>query len=108
MIAGALLLTVLIAAQAAPEQHSTPRPAPMSTKLNVQHFTNPGEAKTHPMSGQGCVSNPGALRAAHAVNPINGQAQAKTIVSVPITKGGGSVAASTTRAQQAEACAHTR
>ena len=97
----AALLAVLLTVAASPP------PAPMSTKLHVTNFTNPGSEKTHPMNGQGCTSAHGASRAAMTVNPVNGHAQAATIVSIPITKGGGSVANSTTRAQQAEACAHT-
>ena len=96
-----LLAVLLIAAE------PTPRPAPMSTKMHATVFHNPGSEKTHSMNGQGCSSGPGANRAASTVNPVNGHAQAATIVSVPITKGGGSVANSTTRAQQAQACAHT-
>jgi hypothetical protein len=87
---------------------ATPPPAPMSTRLHsATTFHNPGSEKTHPMSGQGCVSGPGANRAATTVNPVNGHAQAATIISIPITKGGGSVANATTHKQQAEACAHT-
>ena len=97
----AVLLAMLLTSAA------SPAPAPMSTKVHATApFHNPGSEKTHPMNGQGCVSGPGASRAAMTVNPVNGHAQAATIVSVPITKGG-SVANSTTRAQQAEACAHT-
>jgi hypothetical protein len=97
----AALLAVLLTTAA------TSPPVPMSTRLHVTNFTNPGSAKTHPMNGQGCVSGPGANRAARTVNPVNGHAQAATIISIPITKGGGSVANATTHKQQAEACAHT-
>ncbi len=99
----AALLAVLLATAATP----APPPVPLSTKLPATSLTNPGGQKTHPMNGQGCMSGPGANRAALTVNPVNGHAQAATIVSIPITKGGGSVANSTTHAQQAQACAHT-
>jgi hypothetical protein len=59
------------------------------------------------MSGQGCISGPTAVRAQNSINPITGRPQAATIVSIPIGKGSGDVASSTTRAQQAEACAHS-
>ena len=96
----AALLAVLLTTAA------TSPPVPMSTRLHATNFTNPGSSKTHPMNGQGCVSGPGANRAARTVNPVNGHAQAATIISIPITNGG-SVANSTTHAQQTEACAHT-
>jgi hypothetical protein len=46
------------------------------------------------------------MRAQTDVNPITGKLQAAPIIEIPVTKGGGSVASATTRAQQAQACAH--
>ena len=96
-------------AHAVPAGHATPTSSAMSKKIPVSSLSNPGNHGTNPgtMSGQGCISGPTANRAQTTVNPVNGHAQAATIVSVPIGKGAGSVANSTTRQQQAEACAHT-
>jgi hypothetical protein len=49
-----------------------------------------------------------AQRAQGAVNPINGQAQAAPIISIPLNKNSEGVANATSRGQQAQACAHTR
>jgi hypothetical protein len=72
-------------------------------------FSNPGATKAAPgiMSGQDCNGGANANAAQRAVNPINGSAQSKTFVSVPLGKGQGSVASSTSRAQQIQTCAHT-
>jgi hypothetical protein len=112
----ALLLSVLVAtAAAAPAVAQTVHPTPSSAAnyAKVHHsmsLTNPGAAHntTGTMSGAGCQSGAVANAAQLAVNPINGRAQAAPIISIPITKGGGSVASATTKAQQAHACAHTR
>ncbi|HEY5349398.1 MAG TPA: hypothetical protein VIJ64_06690 [Candidatus Lustribacter sp.] len=125
----AALLTVLAAvATAAPAAAAhTPSPHPTGThrphatgthkphamgthKPHVSSLENPANHKTNPhtMSGRDCISGPNANRAQQAVNPITGKPQAAPFVSIPLTKGGGSVASATTRAQQAQACAHTR
>jgi hypothetical protein len=112
----ALLLSVVVAAATfapAVAQPAHPKPTPAGHYGKVHHVTslaNPGAQrnKVGTMNGAGCMSGAMASRSQLAVNPINGKAQAAPIVSVPIGKGGGSVADATTRAQQAHACAHTR
>ncbi len=112
----ALALSILVAAATAvPAGAQTARPTPSlpASYAKVHHvstLTNPGAQrnKVLPMNGAGCTSGVMANKAQLAVNPINGQAQAAPIVSIPLTKGAGSVADATTRAQQAHACAHTR
>ena len=112
----ALLLSALVAtATAAPALAQTAHPTPTSAAdyARVHHtvnLTNPGKQSHNvgTMSGAGCTSAVMANRAQLSVNPINGQAQAAPIVSIPLSKGGGSVANATTKAQQAHACAHTR
>ena len=109
----ALLLAVLLAAAAVPAvaqtAHSTPSSAANYGKVRLPSLTNPGNQrnKVGTMNGAGCTSGAMASRSQLAVNPINGKAQAAPIVSIPLTKGGGSVADATTRAQQVHACAHT-
>jgi hypothetical protein len=110
----ALILAVLVAGAAAlPAAAQTPSPRPSGVmgaqKVPVKSLLNSpnNRSNTHSMSGQGCISGPTAVRGQNSINPITGQPQAATIISIPITKGGGSVASSTTRAQQAEACAHS-
>jgi hypothetical protein len=112
----ALLLSVLVAAATAgPAAAQTAHPTPTSAAnyAKVHHtmsLTNPGKPSHNvgTMSGAGCTTAVMANRAQSSVNPINGQAQAAPIVSIPLGKGGGSVANATTKAQQAHACAHTR
>jgi hypothetical protein len=112
----ALLLSVLVATAAtapavAQTVHPTPSSAANYAKVHhVSSLTNPGAQryKVGTMNGAGCQSGAVANSAQLAVNPINGQAQAAPIISIPLNKGGGSVADATTRAQQAHACAHTR
>jgi hypothetical protein len=112
----ALFLSFLVAAAVAvPADAQTAHPTPSSAAnyAKVHHvgsLTNPGAQrnKVGTMNGAGCTSGAVANRSQLAVNPINGQAQAAPIVSIPLNKGGGSVADATTRAQQAHACAHTR
>jgi hypothetical protein len=101
----ALLLSVLGAlALVAPAAAQTPQPHPSGGLIN-----NPNARGTpHPLHGRACNSAIMANRAQTAVNPINGQSQAKPFISIPLNKNGGSVANATTRAQQAQACAHTR
>jgi hypothetical protein len=103
------LLTAVPAGAQSPKPHATPTSAAMSKKIPVTNLSNPGNRSNNAgtMSGQGCISGPTANRAQTTVNPINGHAQAATIVSVPLGKGSGSVASATTRQQQAQACAHT-
>lgn len=111
----ALVLAVLVAAATAgPAAAATPPPHASAVmgvhKLPVKGFLNSpkGKGNTHSMSGQGCISGPMAVRAQKTLNPITGKPQAATIVAVPLGKGSGDVASATTRAQQAEACAHAR
>jgi hypothetical protein len=103
------IATLAPAAAQTPGPHGTPTSPALSRKVPASNFVNPGNhaSKLGPMSGQGCMSGPGANRSQAAINPINGHAQAATIISIPIGKGGGSVANATTRSQQAQACAHT-
>ncbi len=111
----ALILTALVAAATAlPVAAQTPSPhvsgvfgpsrVPPKNLLNSPNT----KANTHSMSGQGCISGPTSMRAQNSLNPITGKQQAATIVSIPIGRGSGDVASSTTRAQQAQACAHSR
>jgi hypothetical protein len=110
----AVVLSVLVAVAgagrvAAQTPHATPTSAAMSQKVPAMNLTNPANrSNPHTMSGQGCISGPTANRAQLAINPITGKLMADPIVEIPLTKGGGSVANATTRAQQAHACAHPR
>jgi hypothetical protein len=103
--------TTLTAPQPAASRASRfPRPGrtPHAQKTPFQAFTNPAGKGQSPANASLCNrSSVGAQQAQH-VNPITGQPQASTIVSVPVTKGGGSIASATNRQQQVEACAHTR
>jgi hypothetical protein len=109
----ALILSILVAIAgtapvAAQAPHATPTVAGAERKVPV-NLSNPrNRSNTHSMSGQGCISGPTANRAQQEVNPITGKLMAAPIIQVPLSKGGGSVADATTRAQQAHACAHGR
>jgi hypothetical protein len=90
-------------AHTAAAAHS-PRPHPSTKASPFMTFSNP--------SGHGPVSSTACSRTAMSAqqqrtNPITGQPQAATIVSVPITSGSGSVKSATAAQQQAEACAHS-
>jgi hypothetical protein len=88
-------------ATATPHVPVTPRPTAVST------FTNPSSKHAHvltPAGGSSCNRN--AVAAQQRVNPITGQPQAATIVSVPIGNNAGTVASATNHQQQIEACAH--
>lgn len=106
------LLTVLAAlACAAPAVAQGPRPTPTMAaamhKVPLTSLQNPNARHTPaPMSGRACNSGVMANRALRTINPINNQPRAAPIVSIPLTKNGESVATATTRAQQAQACAH--
>jgi hypothetical protein len=110
----ALLLGALVAlATALPAGAQTPTPKPykhtaLTHKAKPTTFSNPGDPKYNPgtLSGQDCVSGRGANAAQQTVNPITGKPQAATFISIPLGPGGGSVASSTTKAQQAQACGH--
>ena len=114
MMRFAVLLAVLAGvATAVPAAAQAPTPrasGAMARNIPVSSLSNPANRKSNPgtMSGQGCMSGPTATRAQLVVNPITGKLQAAPIIAVPLTKGGGSVASATTRAQQAQACAHAR
>ncbi len=103
------LATAVPAGAQSPAAHATPTSAAMSKKIPVSNLSNPSVHSNNAgtMSGQGCMSGPTANRAQTTVNPINGHAQAATIVAIPIGKGSGSMQSATTHAQQAQACAHT-
>jgi len=84
-----------------PHVRVTPRPSAVST------FTNPGSKHAHvltPAGGSSCNRN--ATAAQQRVNPITGQPQAGTLVSVPIGNNAGTVASATNHQQQIDACAH--
>jgi len=118
MIRLAALFTALIAvATAVPAGAQTATPSPHAYKNSaLQHkvkpmtFTNPGSATYKPgtLSGRDCSSGRGANAGQQTVDPVTGKPRAATIVSIPLGSGSGSVASSTTKAQQAQACAHTR
>lgn len=102
MIRFALVPTILGAlALAAPAAAQTPQPHPPG-------FLNSpaGRATPHPLHGRACNGGVMANRAATTINPVTGKPEPKAIVVVPLTKNGGGVANATTRAAQAEACAH--
>jgi hypothetical protein len=101
----AVVGVVPVAAQA---PHPTPSLAGASRKVPLTLSNPNSSSNTHAMSGQGCISGPTANRAQQVINPVTGKPQAAPIVEIPISKGGGSVANATTRAQQAHACAHGR
>jgi len=114
----AVLFTALVAvATAVPAGAQAPTPSPHGyTNTALQHkakpmtFSNPGNPKYNPgtRSGRDCISGRGANAGQQTINPITGQPKAATIVSIPLGQGGGSVASSTTKAQQAQACGHVR
>ena len=99
----------LVHPHAAPAAHPSPKPSSAMLQKVPTTFSNPGAAKVSPgiMTGQDCNGGANANAAQRAVNPINGSAQAKTFVSIPLGKGQGSVASSTSHAQQIQTCAHT-
>jgi hypothetical protein len=107
-----LLIVLAAVATAVPAAAQSPTPRPtgaMGIRRVPISLQNPANRKNNPgvMGGQGCISGPTSVRAqTTAINPVNGQAQAAPIISIPLTKGGGDVASATTRAQQAHACAH--
>jgi hypothetical protein len=102
--AAAIAQTAPAPAAAAPHKHNATlhKSVPMTFTNPANHTANSGS-----MSGQGCIGQ-NANAAQTAVNPITGKLQAAPIVVVPVTKGGGSVAAATQHAQQNQACAHGR
>ena len=88
-----------------PHASHTPRAVPSAHPMPIMTFTNP--APKHGLSSasaQSCSRN--ATAAQQRVNPITGQPQAGTLVSIPITKGAGSLPSATNHQQQIEACAH--
>ena len=87
--------------------HHGATPAPRKTPFMT--FSDPGASARGPgsMAGTGCQSGRNIANAQHSVNPVTG-VKSSTIVSVPLTNGSGSIASSTTKAQQSEACAHGR
>jgi len=80
-----------------PHPHGSGRPAPFMT------FTNPSGLS--PAGGASCVRN--GIAAQQRINPITGQPQAATIVSIPVTSHSGTMKSATNHQQQIEACAHT-
>ena len=112
MTSSALPLTVLVALTlVAPAAAQTPKPhsANLVSPHGASLLNNPNARVTpHSIHGRACNGPIMAHRAQTAVNPINGQSQAAPIISIPLGKNGGSVANATSRAQQAQACAHTR
>jgi hypothetical protein len=111
----AVLFAALVAlATAVPAGAQTPPPEHHHTalehKATPMTFTNPANPKNNPgtRSGRDCISGRGANAAQQTVDPVTGKPRAATFLSVPLTKGGGSVASATSRSQQAAACAHTR
>jgi hypothetical protein len=114
----AVVFTALVAvATAVPAGAQAPTPSPhVYKKSALEHkakpttFSNPGNPKYNPgtQSGRDCISGRGANAGQQTINPITGQQKGATIVSIPLGNGAGSVASSTTRAQQAQACGHAR
>jgi hypothetical protein len=79
-----------------PHPHGSGRPAPFMT------FTNPSGLSS--AGGSSCARN--GVVAQGRVNPITGQPQAATIVSIPVTSHSGTMKSATNHQQQIEACAH--
>jgi hypothetical protein len=116
----AVVLSALVAvATAVPAGAQAPSPTPsphVYKKSALQHkakpmtFSNPGNPKYNPgtQSGRDCISGRGANAGQQTINPITGQPKPATIVSIPLGNDAGSVASSTTKAQQAQACGHAR
>jgi hypothetical protein len=116
----AVVFTALLAvATAVPAGAQAPSATPsphVYKKSALQHkvkpttFSNPGNPNYNPgtQSGRDCISGRGANAGQQTINHITGQPKSETIVSIPLGNGAGSVASSTTRAQQAQACAHAR
>jgi hypothetical protein len=110
----AAVAALIVLAAALPAAAQSPSPHPTGAvgmkKIPASSLANPANRHTNPntMSGSGCISGGMANAAQTRVNPINGKAQAAPIVSIPISKGSGSVASATTHAQQTQACAQTR
>jgi hypothetical protein len=109
-----LFIALVTVAGALPAGAQTPTPHPyhnnaMSHKAHPMTFSNPANPKYNPgtLNGTRCISGRGANAAQQTIDPVTGKPRAATIVSIPLGSGGGSVASSTTKAQQAQACAHT-
>ena len=94
-----------------PAAHTTATPqrvaVPSARATPVMTLTNPPHKGPASVNGTNCTRN-GVAAQQQTINPITGQPQAATIVSIPVTKGGGSIPSATTRQQQLEACAHRR
>ena len=86
----------------------TPGPAhsahPAAKATPFMTFSNP--AGKGPVNSTACSRTAMSAQQQHT-NPITGQPQAATLVSVPVTKGGGSVKSATSAQQMADACAHS-
>jgi hypothetical protein len=97
--------TLFAAALLAPAVAQTPAPHhPAPHKTPFMTFTSPAGKGQPTANSSFCNRN--SIAAQQRINPITGQPQAQTIVSVPITNRTSSVAAATTHQQQLEACAH--
>jgi hypothetical protein len=110
-----VVIALVAVATAVPAGAQAPTPSPRAYKNSaLQHkakpmtFSNPGNPKYNPgtRSGRDCISGRGANAGQQTINPVTGQPKAATIVSIPLGQGGGSVASSTSKAQQAQACGH--
>jgi len=113
----AFLTTIVAVAAVVPAGAQTATPTPHAYKNTaLQHkvkpmtFVNPGSTKQKPgtLSGRDCISGAGANAGQQTVDPVTGKPKAGTIVSIPLGGGSSSVQSSTTKAQQAQACGHTR
>jgi hypothetical protein len=111
----AFLVTALaVFVTAVPAVAQTPNPQATGgigmKRVPTPTLQNPANRQNNPgtASVQACISGPTAMRSQNMVNPITGLPQAAPIIEIPVTKGGGSVASATTRAQQAQACVHGR
>jgi hypothetical protein len=101
LITGTFVLVAFLApaaAQTPPPHHPLPRKTP------IMSITNPGGKGQPTANGSFCNRN--SVAAQQRINPITGQPQAQTIVSIPVTNQTSSIAASTNHQQQLEACAH--
>jgi len=105
-----LFLGLLSVMLAGPVSAHVASPPPLHKHDAIYHKAQPMKVTTptggtSTASGQSCIGH-NANASQTAMNPITGQPQAAPIVEVPVTPGGGSIPSSTTRAQQAQACAH--
>jgi hypothetical protein len=108
LAAGALVTLAAFAPAGAQTPSASHSPAPHPHKTPFMTFANPAHGHGQPSAGSSFCNRNSVAAQQQKINPITGQPQAQTLVSVPLTSHAGSVPAATTRQQQLEACAHPR